>query len=430
MRETESNELAIIQGLSKRIIEAQRKIRILDSIKWDESVKVDFFKNCGTKLPAVDKAYYDNRPLPFDVKDKQEEFRLILRDAQNQLGQYATVTRLIKRQCEEYSRAAQMLGLRGTPGFSEIATELYGSADDVFYAGGPRLSAMGSLLFDVLSALDIQLQSKADEKRYTAKQAQEILQTRLGHFFEKHPGKIAVQISDAMVADASAGADSIKLSRHAHFSDRDLRYLEVHEGWVHVGTTLNGELQPYCSFLSKGSPSSAVIQEGLAVITEVVTFSSYPGRMLKITNRVIALDKIREGANFIDVYRYFIDCGLAEEDSYKQTVRLFRGSTPTGGPFTKDLAYAKGFVLIYNFLRFAISQHHVEAIHLLFSGKLVLDDLPLIAELQERGLLSPPVYLPPPFTDLAALSAWMSFSLYLNQFDMHEIQKNFRFLLI
>ena len=112
-------------------------------------------------------------------------------------------------------------------------------------------------------------------------------------------------ISDDMVADASAGADSIKLSEQAMFSDRDIRYLEVHERWVHVGTTLNGSMQPNCSFLSKGSPSSSVIQEGLAVITEVVTFSSIPRRMLKITNRVIALDKVTKGANFLDIYRSF-----------------------------------------------------------------------------------------------------------------------------
>ncbi|USQ15124.1 flavohemoglobin expression-modulating QEGLA motif protein [Legionella lytica] len=430
MMTSESDELLIIQELSKRIVDTQRKIRILDSIKWDDGIKKEFFKHKGQRLPAVDKEYYEKKPLPFNVHDKQEEFRLILRDAQNQLGQYSTVTRLIRRQCDEYSRASQMLAARGTPAFSELAMELYGSPNDVFYAGGPRMSQMGTLLFDVLSDLSVQLQSDADVKHYTPQQAQEILQARLGAFFDKHPGRVTVMVSDDMVADASAGADSIKLSQQAMFSERDLRYLEVHEGWVHVGTTLNGSMQPNCFFLSKGSPSSSVIQEGLAVITEIVTFSSYPGRMLKITNRVIALDKVTQGANFVDIYRYFIECGLTPEDSYNQTVRIFRGSTPTGGPFTKDLSYAKGFILIYNYIRFAISQKHVDSIPLLFTGKLVLDDLPLLRELKERDILTSPVYLPSPFRDLAALSAWMSFSLYLNQFDLNEIQRNFRFLLI
>lgn len=426
----EANELVIVQDLSKRLVEAQSSIRILDSIKWDESIRQKFFRHKASKLPEVDKMYYEGRPLPFAVNEKQEEFRLILRDAHNQLGQYSPITRLLRRQCDEYCRAIQMLAMRGTPAFSDLAKELYGSPDDAFYPGGPRLSELGTVLFDVLSALDLQLQSDADLKRYTPEEAQQILQSRLTSFFDKHPGKVTVMISDDMIADASAGADNIKLSQQAMFSERDLKYLEVHEGWVHVGTTLNGGMQPYCFFLSKGSPSCSVIQEGLAVITEVVTFSSYPGRMLKITNRVIALDKVRQGADFLDIYRYFIDCGLSESDSYNQTVRVFRGSTPKGGPFTKDLSYAKGFLLIYNFLRFAISQRRINAIPLLFTGKLVLDDLPLLGELLEAGLLAPPVYLPPPFRDLSALSAWLSFSLFFNKFDLNEIQKNFRHLLI
>lgn len=425
----ENQELAIIQALSMRIIEAQRKIRILDCIKWDDSIKADFFRQKAQVLPAITADYYNNRPLPFNPESKMEEFRTILRDTQNQLGQYSAETRLIKRQCDEYIRAVHMLAARGTPTFCELSLELYGSPSDVFYAGGPKLSLMGSLLFDVLTALDVQLQSEADVKRHTPEEAQALLQMRLCPFFTHHQEKITVMVSDGMVADASAGADSIRLSQTAMFSDRDLRYLEVHEGWVHVGTTLNGAMQPYCSFLSKGSPSSSVIQEGLAVITEIVTLSSYPARMKKITNRVIALDKISQGANFIDIYRYFLSCDLSEDDSYNHTVRLFRGSTPDGGAFTKDLSYAKGFVLIYNFIRFAISEHRVDVVPLLFSGKLVLDDLPLLCELRDRGRLDSPVYLPPPFRDLSALSAWLSFSLFLNKFDLNEVKKNFQFLL-
>ena len=425
-----ADEFAAIQDLSKRIVDAQRNIRILDQIKWDDTVKKEFFRHKGQQLPQVDAAYYKNKPLPFDATDKMDEFRLILRDTQNQLGQYSSITRLIKRQCDEYVRAVQMLSARGTPVFNELSKDLYGSPDDVFYAGGPRLSQLGVLLFDVLTSLDVKLQSAADIERYTPTQAQKLLQARLNVFFDQHQGKISVMVSDDMIADAAAGADSIKLSSKAMFSERELKYLEVHEGWVHVGTTLNGAMQPYCSFLSKGSPSCSVIQEGLAVITEVVSFSSYPGRMRKITNRVIAIDKVMQGANFLDIYRYFMECGLTEGDSYNQSVRVFRGSTPTGGPFTKDLSYAKGFVLVYNFICFAISQHRIDTIPLLFTGKLALDDLPLLLELKEQGLLTAPVYLPPQFRDLAALSAWMSFSLFLNKFDLNEIQKSFRFLLL
>ncbi len=419
----------IIHELSNRIVDAQRKIRILDLIKWDDSIKHSFLQKKGKQMPQVTEDYYHNRPLPFELVAKIEEFHTIARDAQNELGQYSPMTRLISRRCAEYIRSVEMLSKRGTPAFSELSMELYGSPNDVFYPGGPRLSDMGVLLFDVLTALDVQLQSEDDVKKYTPQYAQAYLQERLGKFFDMHPGKVTVVISDDMVADAAAGADSIKLSQNVMFSQRDLQYLEVHEGWVHVGTTLNGAEQPYCSFLSKGSPSCSVIQEGLAVITEVVSLSSNPARMRKITNRVIALDKVSQGANFLDIYHYFLGCGLQPEESYYQCVRIFRGSLPEAGAFTKDLSYAKGLVLIYNFIRFAISQHRVDAVPLLFLGKLSLDDIPLLQALQHQELLTPPMYLPPPFRDLSALSAWMSFSLFLNKFDLDTMQENFMFLL-
>lgn len=422
--------LEVVQELSKRIVDAQRDIRILDSIKWDDNVKSEFFKNKAKKLPLVNEQYYEQRPLPFVESEKIEELRYIIRDTQNQLGQYSPITRLIKRQCEEYIKAVHMLAVRGTSQFSELAMELYGSPNDVFYAGGPRISMLGALLFNVLETLDVQLQTDADVKLYTPFEAQNILQERLNNFFNLHENTISVTVNDDMIADAAAGADNIKLSSKVMFSERELKYLEVHEGWVHVGTTLNGALQPYCYFLSKGCPSSSIAQEGLAVLTEVISFSSYPARIKKITNRVIALDKIIEGANFLDIYHYFLECGMDEESSYNQCVRVFRGSTPDGGPFTKDLSYAKGFVLIYNFIRFAISQHRIDVVPLLFAGKIILDDLPLITELQNHDVVFPPVYLPPQFRDLAALSAWMSFSLFLNKFDLTQIQKNFNFLLV
>src|SRR6185437_12840027 len=129
----------------------------------------------------------------------------------------------------------------------------------------------------------------------------------------------------------------------AMFSERDIRLLEVHEGWVHVGTSLNGALQPICTFLGKGTPSSVITQEGLSVIAEIITFSSFPRRVTRITNRIKAINMAENGANFLEVFHYFRECGISDEDSYSHTVRIFRGSTPEGGPFPKDLAYAKGF---------------------------------------------------------------------------------------
>jgi len=241
--------------------------------------------------------------------------------------------------------------------------------------------------------------------------------------------QITVELSDSIIVDAAAGADRIRLNTNVRFSEHDLRYLEVHEGWVHVGTTLNGLAQPICTFLSKGSPSSSITQEGLAVLTEVVSLSSYPERMLRITNRVRALDLIHQGANFIDTFRFFQEQGFNDDDAYNYSVRLFRGSTPDGGPFTKDLSYTKGFVLIYNYIRLAIQRGLLNRIPLFFVGKTPIEDIQLLAELEEQGLIAPPRYLPPQFKDLAALSAWLGFSLFLNKFDLDAVARHYKYLL-
>src|SRR5205807_575743 len=84
------------------------------------------------------------------------------------------------------------------------------------------------------------------------------------------------RLSDDILADAAAGSDYIKLRRDAHFTQRDLALLEVHEGWVHLGTTLNGQRQPVCSFLSKGTPATTRTQEGLAVLAELLAGAGRP----------------------------------------------------------------------------------------------------------------------------------------------------------
>lgn len=412
-----------IKALSERINIAQAPIRILDAIKWDDQIQHEFFKHDCKVLPKINKAYYDKHPLPFDPDQTITEFHAIIRAIKNDLGSYSNISKIMLRLCEEYIKAITMLKARGTALFSDLAMELYGAPHDAFYPGGPRLTELGTLLGDIFQVLTDEAQTELDEKKYSASEAVEILKQRFASYFNQGD-QISVEVSDDMIADAAAGATSIKLNSHVKFSERDLKYLEVHEGWVHVGTTLNGQSQPYCTFLAKGSPSSSVTQEGLAVITEVFTFNSYPKRMLKITNRVRALDFIQDGANFIDIYGFFKDQGLNDQDSYQYSVRVFRGSTPDGGPFTKDLSYTKGFILIYNYFRLAVQQGKADCIPIFFVGKTLIEDISILYELTKQGVVKPPRYLPPQFRDLGAISSWLGFSLFLNKFDLEAITKH------
>jgi uncharacterized protein (TIGR02421 family) len=419
----------IIRDISDHIVRAQQPIRILDAIKWGPEVQKEFIEHKCKKLPKVDVEYYKKNTLPYDPEGKKEEFYAIERDIRSQLGQFSAVGLIMTRMCREYREVVRMIQARGTPEFSKISQELYGSAEDAFYAGAPTLKDLALMMTETLEHIQTKITTSADEKRFSAKEAVKILNERLQNYFGDSQEQVRVKLSDGILADAAAGAEFIKIRSSATFSERDLRALEVHEGWVHLGTTLNGMDQPICTFLSKGPPSSIQTQEGLATVIEIFTFSSSPGRVRRLTDRILAVDIAEQGGNFLDVFKFYRDRGHSESQSYHDTLRVFRGSTPDSGPFTKDLAYTRGFVFIYNYIRLAIQRGLWSHIPLLFVGKTTLEDLHILQDLHKEGTVVTPKYLPPQFKDPAALSSWMSYTLFLNKLNLQEMAAEYKQIL-
>ncbi|MCQ4346654.1 flavohemoglobin expression-modulating QEGLA motif protein [Pseudomonas stutzeri] len=414
-----------IRALSDRLVEAQTPIRVLDAIKWDDGIREGFLKARGQKLPAVDRGYYQSRPLAFDPDDKKQQFQQIERDITRQLGQFSPVGQIMRRMCKEYRMVIRMLEARGTPDFGLISQELYGSASDAFHAGDPTLADLGVMFSTYLDNIAGRSDLKDEPKTLNASQAVELLQGQLNGVFGDDEAVVRVFESDGILADAAAGADYIKIRADAMFNQRDIRALAVHEGLVHVGTTLNGLNQPICTFLAKGPPSSTITQEGLAILMEVIAFASYPTRLRKLTNRTRAIHMAEDGADFLQIFQFYRDQGYMAEESYSNAIRVFRGSTPDGLPFTKDLSYLKGFILIYNYIQLAVRKGKLEQIPLLFCGKATLEDMRTLRQLVDEGLVVPPKYLPPQFSDLNALSAWMCFSNFLNHLSLDRVEADY-----
>jgi uncharacterized protein (TIGR02421 family) len=416
---------SLVRSLSDRLVEAQRPIRILDAIKWDDDIERAFFAQGCRELPPVTRDYYCARTLPFDAEQKLHEFHALERDIRRKLGEFNAPGQIMSRMCQEYREVVHLLTHRGTRAFAEISERLYGSASDSFHAGDPNLADLGHMMSDILDNLSHDTIFGKQEQPLTAGQAVTELASRLERYFQD-PAVVRVQVSDGIVADAAAGSDYIKIRSNASFTPREVRQLEVHEGWVHLGTTLNGQNQPVCTFLSKGPPSSTITQEGLAVITEIFAFASHPGRVRRLTNRIEGVAMAEAGANFLEVYRYFLAEGYDSRESYQHAMRIFRGSLPEGcGPFTKDLCYSKGFVLVYNFLRLAVRRGMVRRVPLLFCGKTTLSDIKTLAQLVDEGLVVPPRFLPPQFADLHALSAWMCYANFLNRLSVKRIEDDY-----
>jgi uncharacterized protein (TIGR02421 family) len=428
MAELGAHYLAVVRELSDRIVEAQRPIRILDSIKWDEQVGKEFYRSGFKSMPKVDADYYRERnPLDFDPAVKRREFHDIERDISRKLGQLNPLSAIMRRICREYGTVVRLLESRGTDEFGLTSEDLYGSASDVFHAGDPTLADLGSQMEATLTNL-LQNASMAEApKTIPAPEAVEMLNERLSAAF---PGEgIRVLLNDQMTADAAAGADYLKIRGDARFNSLDIDVLEVHEGWVHLGTTLNGMSQPYCTFLGKGPPSSTTTQEGLAVLTEILTLRSSPARLYRLVNRVRAVTLAEQGADFIQVFEYLRGNGLTEDECYSITVRVFRGSTPVGRPFTKDLAYMRGFIQTYNFLRLAMTEGRLDSLPVLFCGKTTLEDVKTYRLLMGEHVVAAPRFIPPHFADLKGLATWMSFSRFISSMSFDKLQSDYSSLL-
>src|SRR3954451_3147562 len=188
----------MVRTLSDRLVEAQRPIRILDAIKWDDDVERAFFENGCRELPPVSRDYYEKKPLPFDVEEKLHELHTIERDLRRQLGEYNAPGQIMARMCQEYREVARMLKYRGTRAFAEISERLYGSASDSFHAGDPNLADLGHMMSDVLDNLSHEAIFGRDEEPLDAWQTVDALSQRLGEYFQDC--QVRVRLSDGIVA--------------------------------------------------------------------------------------------------------------------------------------------------------------------------------------------------------------------------------------
>ena len=404
----------MIASLAGRIVEAQRPIRVLQAVRWDPSVEEAFRKSRYRELPRVGVAEYGAMDLGFDPLRKADEFAELSRDIERDIGERDDIGHILRETSEQYRQVCHMLAARGTKEFHTYSAKLYGSPKDRFPDGKTTLRDSGRILYETLTAMSGQVLGVPQPRDVTAEQAAEVLNERFQSYF--HPSPIPVQVDDGILADAAAGSDYVKIRSGATFSQRDIDILEVHEGWVHVGTSLNGQAQPVARWLAKGPPRTTTVQEGLAALVEILTLRTYPRRARRLNDRVLAVDKAEDGASFLDVFEWFRTEGYEEDECFHNAHRIFRGGVVEGGaPFTKDACYAKGIILNYAFIRAAFQQGKAHLIPFLFVGKVAHEDVPVLWARTADGVVKPPVHVPPLFRDLNGLAIWMAYSGFLSR---------------
>lgn len=413
-----------VAALATRIVEGQRPIRVLQAVRWDPSVEEQFRKARYREQPKVDVETYASMDLGFDPKEKSAEFEAIARDIDAELGETDAIGSILLATALEYRDVVRMLAGRGTPTFYAYSRKLYGSPKDKFPDGKSTVRELGHVLYEILTNIDDASLGERNERNIPAVEAAQILEERFAPYFGE--SVVKVSIDDAILSDAAAGGDCVKIRAGAMFSARDIDVLEAHEGWVHVATSLNGQQQTVAKWLSKGPPRTTTVQEGLAALLEIFTFRTYPRRARRLNDRVIAVDKAEDGASFLEVFEWFRTEGYDEDECFANTRRIFRGGVIEGGaPFTKDSCYCKGIVLNYAFIRSAIQHSRADLIPYLFVGKVAHEDIPVLARRVADGVIKPPKFLPSMFRDLNGLAIWMAYSTFFSQLGGPEILEHY-----
>jgi uncharacterized protein (TIGR02421 family) len=403
----------LLSEASAEILDAQKPIRILRTLSWTGEVEEAFFAAGARELP---RPTYRISP---EIKPALERLKAL----KARLTGDNEVERFLRDTAGSLAAAAQMLLDVGTKGFYFHSVELYGRPASL--SSDRRTTNLGlARHFEQVVAGFTPPPDEADRPTISAEDAVPVLKARFDAFF---PGRdIRIGVAEGMAALASASADEIRLKRGARFSQRDLSQIAFHEGQVHVATALNGRAQPVLVFLGVPTPRTTSTQEGLAVLTEFLTTSTSLPRVRRMSDRVLAIERAEQGADFLEVYRFFLGRDYDQAAAFDGARRVFRGGLMEGGaPFTKDVCYLDGLLRVTNFLRIALTQGQSGLARHLFAGKLAVEDVPLFDRLLRDGLAIEARYVPNWANDLSYLTALMGYAAFLTESDLGSERRRF-----
>lgn len=389
----------------------EKHVRVLRSVSWAPEISQEFFAGNCEKLPRIEYPTFDGTK----TRESTASARALI------AGDHP-VFDWLRRIADTLERAALMLEHVGTPEFYTYSVQLYGTPQQTLLDKKTRVIDLARHMDAALSGLDFdKLVLGGVDMRFGACEFGDRLSRKLDKHFDCTAPRI--EIVPNLSSKALAGAKRIRIDAAAQFSPLDVRQLLHHEALVHVGTALNGRAQNNFPILGAAHAGTTEIQEGLAVFAEIITGAMDPSRFRRLVDRVVAIDMSVKGADFIEVYRYFLEQNDNAHQAFEDTRRVFRGGVMKGGaPFTKDGVYLNGLLRVHNFMRTVIKLGRADLIRLLFVGKLDIEDVPALASLAASGYLTAPAILPPWAKDMRFLVSYLAYSSFLNQVKLPGFQ--------
>jgi uncharacterized protein (TIGR02421 family) len=413
-------ELDGLIALDRELVSASRDIKVLSEFAWDPELQHSFIANWlrgEPTLPDVRYAKVDHSRQMTQLESIAERAAAL----DHPLGNFLNDT------AQSYLNVARMIACMGTERMTELSISIYGRPGSPL-TGGNGTTSLDAAKYFLTVGSEFYRSNAPKEADYcvTARAVRDELESGLAEVFKNK--EVSIVIDPHLASKAAAGATRIRLRDATCFSEYDAQQLLQHEAFVHSLTALNGRRQTTISAMSLGAPRTTVAQEGLATFAELVTGTIDISRLERIAMRIIATDMALGGADFIDVFRYFVDAGQPLNESYSSTMRIFRGAPLTGGhAFTKDAVYLRGMLEIHTFFRWAFKEQKLQLCEHFFAGRMTLSDVVRYEEFFRDGTLCAPNYLPPWMTRSTGLGGYLAFSVFANAIDLTVLPSEHQF---
>jgi uncharacterized protein (TIGR02421 family) len=194
---------------------------------------------------------------------------------------------------------------------------------------------------------------------------------------------VHVELRDDIAAGMMVSGHHLYVSTATLMPAHRVEPLLHHEVGVHLLTYVNGSKQGLGIF-KRGLAGYEGVQEGLGVFAEWVVGGLTRARLRLLAARVVAVDAMIDGGDFISVFRILRrEHGFSSQAAFLIAARVFRG-----GGFAKDAIYLRGFKAVLDMLAAG------QSLDPFWYGKIATRHLAMVAELAERGILHKPALIP------------------------------------
>ncbi len=277
---------------------------------------------------------------------------------------------LLRAKHREMELQLDMLEARDSDDFLPLSVELYGGVSPALRTQAERLLA------------DITRTEPPSDEALDAEEFLALAEAEIARYHDVDPdldmhAEIRADVNGVMVS-----GDVLLIGPETKVQRARAQALLHHEVGTHLVTQANGSHQPI-KVLGVGLAGYDETQEGLAVLAEIACGGLTAFRLRQLASRVVTVHRLVAGATFAEAHEALVADGFPAGSAWTTVMRVYRS-----GGMTKDAIYLRGLVELLE---------HLAAegtLDQLWLGKFSLRDLPLIGDLQDRGLLRQPRVLP------------------------------------